>query len=335
MRATEFAEMSAFVAIAEQRSFAKAATRLGVARSTLSQNLRALEERLSVRLLNRTTRSVSLTEAGEQLLNRVRPALAEIDAASRELDGFREGPSGLLRVIVQPPVARLLMGPLLGRFLEEYPNITLDLSVARMPTDIVKAGFDVGIRFGEQIDRDMIAMRVMNEARFVVVAAPKYLARHPAPKTPRDLQNHNCIRSMLPNGTVFGWEFQKKNQRIHAKIGGTLIVDDIDLSIQAVLGGVGLAYLLHDYIAAALARGRLVAVLEDWTPSLSGFFLYYSSRKQVTPALRAFIDFLKVEAKKHGVSPTAPPNTRISRNYLLLAKDSRKSVARQVKTHGA
>ena len=322
MRGTEFAEMSAFVAIAEQRSFAKAATSLGVARSTVSQNLRALEERLRVRLLNRTTRSVSLTEAGERLLQRVRPALADLDAASGDLDRFRKGPSGLLRVVVQPPVATLLMGPLLGRFLEQYPDITLDLSVVRMPADIVSTGFDAGIRFGEQVDRDMIAVRVMNEARFVVVATPKYLARHPAPKTPKDLQDHNCIRSKLPNGTVFGWEFQKKNRRIHAKVGGSLIVDDIDLSIQAVLSGAGLAYLLYDYIAVDIARGRLVTMLDDWTPSLSGFFLYYSSRKRATPALRAFIDFLKAETRERGVSPTAPPSTRISRNYLLVGKGS-------------
>jgi DNA-binding transcriptional LysR family regulator len=328
MRGTVFAEMSAFVVIAEQRSFAKAATRLGVARSTLSQNLRALEERLSVRLLNRTTRSVSLTEAGERLLRRVRPALAELDAASEELDGFRKGPSGLLRVVVQPPVASLLMGPLLGQFLKEYPHIILDLSVVRMPTDIVSASFDAGIRFGEQVDRDMIAIRVMNEARFVVVATPKYLARHPAPRAPKDLENHNCIRSMLPNGTVFGWEFQKGNRRVHAKVNGSLIVDDIDLSIQAVSGSVGLAYLLYDYIAADVARGRLVTVLEDWTPSLSGFFLYYSSRKQVTPALRALIDFLKIETKKRGISPTAPPSTRISRNYLLVGKGPRNAATR-------
>ena len=220
MRGTEFAELAAFVEIAARRSFAKAAMHLGVARSTLSQNLRALEERLGVRLLNRTTRSVSLTEAGERLLVRVRPALGELAAASTELDGFRQEPGGLLRVVVQPPVASLLMGSLLGRFLGQYPDIKLDLSVVRMPPDIVSGGFDAGIRFGEQVDRDMVAMRVMGEARFVVVASPKYLARHPAPKTPKDLQHHNCIRGRLPNGTIFGWEFQKKNRRVHAKAEG-------------------------------------------------------------------------------------------------------------------
>lgn len=324
MRGTEFAELAGFVEIAERRSFAKAAAHLGVARSTLSQNLRALEERLGVRLLNRTTRSVSLTEAGERLLVRVRPALSELSASSGELDGFRQGHGGLLRIVVQPPVATLLMGPLLGRFLGQYPDIKLDLSVARMPPDIVSGGFDAGIRFGEQVDRDMVAMRVMGEARFLVVASPTYLARHPAPRSPKDLQHHNCIRSRLPNGTIFGWEFQKKNRRVHAKVDGTLVVDDIDLSIQAVLGGVGLAYLLYDYIAAEVANGRLVTVMEDWTPSLSGFFLYHSSRRQVTPALRALIDFLKAEMKDHGISPMAPPYSRIAPNYMLVRKDSRR-----------
>jgi DNA-binding transcriptional LysR family regulator len=323
MRGTDFSELSAFVAIAEQRSFAKAATQLGVARSTLSQNLRSLEERLGVRLLNRTTRSVSPTEAGERLLVRLRPVLTELAAATVDLHAFKKGPNGLLRVVVQPPVAMFLMGPIIGRFLAEYPDITLDLSVARMPTDIVAAGFDAGIRFGEQVDRDMIAMRVTNEARFVVVGSPKYLARHSAPKTPKDLQHHNCIRSMLPGGTVFGWEFQKKGRRIHAKIDGKLIVDDIDLSIQAVVGGAGLAYLLYDYIASDVDNGRLVTVLDDWTPRLSGFFLYYSSRKQMTPALRAFVEFLKLETKKRGIRSSGAPRTKISRNYVLLTRDPR------------
>jgi DNA-binding transcriptional LysR family regulator len=202
MRGTDFVEMSAFAVIAEQRSFANAAVQLGVARSTLSQNIRSLEERLGVRLFNRTTRSVSLTEAGERLLARVRPALAELSAAKNEVETLRKGPIGLVRLVVQPPVATLFMGPLLGKLLEEYPDITLDMAVERMPRDIVSGRFDAGIRVGEQVDRDMIAMRVMNEARFVVVASPKYLARHPAPRTPEDLRHHNCIRSMLPNGTA-------------------------------------------------------------------------------------------------------------------------------------
>ena len=227
MRGTEFAEMAAFVAIAERRSFAKAATHLGVARSTLSQNIRALEERLRVRLLNRTTRSVSLTEAGERLLARVRPALRELTTAANELDRSAQGRAGLLRVVVQPPVARFLMGPLLGRFLAKYPGIRLDISVIKMPANIFSEGFDAGIRFGEQVERDMVAMRVMGEARFVVVLRPD-IGWHSAPRTPQDLQDRTFIRNRL-NGAIFGWEFQKKGRSIHAKVDGALIVDDIDL----------------------------------------------------------------------------------------------------------
>jgi DNA-binding transcriptional LysR family regulator len=323
MRGAEFTEMVAFVAIAERRSFAKAAEHLGVARSTLSQTLRALEERLGFRLLNRTTRSVSLTEAGERLLTRVRPALSELTAATEELDGFNQGPAGLLRIVVQPPVAHFLMGPLLSRFLAVYPGIRLDISVVKMPSDIVSDGFDAGIRFGEQVERDMIAMRVMGEARFVVVASPAYLARCSSPRSPRDLQEHNCIRNRLPNGAIFGWEFQKKGRRVLAKVEGTLIVDDIDLSIQAVLGGVGLAYLLYDYIGPEVENGRLVALLEDWTPRLSGFFLYHSSVRQVTPPLRALIDFLKAETKRSGLSRSHGPGSSVRPNYRLVGKGRR------------
>lgn len=319
MRATQFAELNAFVAVAERRSFVRAAEHLGVARSTLSQNLRALEERLGARLLHRTTRSVSLTEAGEHLLARVRPALAEVVAAAAEVESLQQAPSGLLRIVVQPPVATLLIGPVMARFLAQYPGIRLDVSVARLPPDIVAEGFDAGIRFGEQIQRDMIAMRVMGEARFGVVASREYLDRHPAPESPRDLRNHNCIRNRLPGGAIFGWEFQKRGHPLHVAVSGTLIVDDIDLSIRAVRDGIGLAYLLHDYVAADIGRGKLVPLLEDWSPRLSGFFLYHSSRRQITPPLRALIDFLRTEARLRGLRPAAPrPGT--GRNTGLFGK---------------
>jgi DNA-binding transcriptional LysR family regulator len=318
MRGTQFAEMSAFAAIAEQKSFAKAATLLGIGRSTLSQNLRSLEERLGVRLLNRTTRSVSLTEAGARLLARVRPALDELTAAADDAIDQPGMPRGRLRLVVQPPVATFMIAPMLARFMRAYSAIQLDVAVIKMPGDIVQDGFDAGIRFGEQVERDMVAMRVMGEARFVVVASPEYLTRHSAPRTPQDLQDHNCIRNRLPNGAIFGWEFQKKGRSIHAKVEGTLIVDDIDLSIHAVLDGVGLAYLLYDYIAFHIASGRLVPLLEDCSPRMSGFFLYHSSRRQVTAPLRALMDFLKTEAKQRGLKPTSPLGSGIYPNYRLV-----------------
>ncbi|MGN6570778.1 MAG: LysR family transcriptional regulator [Pseudolabrys sp.] len=323
MRGSQFAEMSAFAVIAEQGSFAKAATLLGIGRSTLSQNLRSLEERLGVRLLNRTTRSVSLTEAGARLLARVRPALDELGAAAGEAIDQRQKTSGLLRLAVQPPVADFMIGPMLARFMRAYPAVQLDVAVVKMPGDIVKEGFDAGIRFGEQVERDMVAIRVMGEARFLVVGSPDYLRRHAPPTSPRDLRDHDCIRNRLPNGAIFGWDFSRNGRVVHAAVTGRLIVNDIDLSIRAVLDGLGLAYLLRDYIADDLAAGRLVPVLQDWTPSMSGFFLYHSSRRRMTAPLQAFIDFVKQEAKRRGVAPAAPPRAGVRPNYRLVGASRR------------
>jgi DNA-binding transcriptional LysR family regulator len=220
--------------------------------------------------------------------------------------------------VVQPPVATFMIAPMLARFMRAYPGVQLDVAVIKMPGDIVKDGFDAGIRFGEQVERDMIAMRVIGEARFLVVGSPEYLGRHPAPKSPRDLRDHDCIRNRLPNGAIFGWDFSKNGRVIHAAVAGRLIVNDIDLSIRAVLDGLGLAYLLRDYIAPDIAAGRLVPVLEDWTPSMSGFFLYHSSRRRTTAALQAFITFVKDEAKRRGVAPSAPPRAGVRPNYRLV-----------------
>jgi DNA-binding transcriptional LysR family regulator len=323
MRGTHFAEFAGFVAIAEQRSFAKAAMQIGISRSRLSQNLRALEERLGVRLLNRTTRSVSVTEAGIRLLTRVRPALEELKAAAGDVDPFRHGAVGELRLVVQPPVASLLIGPILKRFLTEHPGIRLDVAVVKMPGDITREGFDAGIRFGEQVDRDMIAIRVLGAARFLVVGSPEYLAHHPAPKTPRDLKNHDCIRARLPNGTIFGWQFEKNGKSILANVEGRLIIDDIDLSIRAALDGVGLSYLLYDFVKTHISDGTLIPMLEDWSPQLSGFFLYHSTRRQVSGPLRALISFLKSEAKRRGLSPSTLPRSSVHPNYRLVGTAKR------------
>ena len=323
MRGAEFAEMTAFAAIAEQRSFAKAAAQLGLGKSTLSQNLRSLEERLGVRLLNRTTRSVSLTEAGARLLARVAPSLVELSAAVDDVANHRQSPTGLLRLVVQPPVATFLIEPILARFLGEYPGVQMDVAMIKMPADIVAEGFDAGIRLGEQIDRDMITMRVMGEKRFLVVAAPDYVARHPKPKTPRDLRHHDCIRNRLPNGAIFGWDFEKNGKVLHVSVEGRLIVNEIELSLRAVRDGLGLAYLLYDYIAADLKAGRLVPLLEDWSPRLSGFFLYHSSRRQITGPLQALITFLKADAARRGVTPAMPPSAGVYPTHRLAGKSRR------------
>ncbi len=325
MRGAEFAELAAFAAIAEHESFAKAATRLGVTRSTLSQNLRALEERLGSRLMNRTTRSVSLTEAGARLLSRIRPALGELTSAVDQVRDFQHQLAGTLRLVVQPPVASFLIGPMMVRFLAEYPGVRLDVAIVKMPADIISQGFDAGIRLGEQIERDMIALRVMDHPKFLVVASPEYLTRHVAPKTPRDLQDHDCIRNRLPNGTIFGWQFEKNGRAVQANVDGRLIVDDIDLSIRAVLDGVGLAYLLRDYVDHCIAAGQLVPLLEDWAPRLSGFYLYYSSRRQLSGPLQALIAFLTTESKRRGLKRSNLPGPRIYPNFRLIGSRSRQT----------
>ena len=325
MRGTDFAELAAFAAIAEHRGFTKAAMRLGVTRSTLSQNLRALEERLGTRLMNRTTRSVALTEAGERLLARVRPALEELTLAVDQARNVRYQVAGTLRVVIQPPVASFLIGPILARFLSEYPGVRLDVAVVKMPADIIREGFDAGIRLGEQIERDMIALRVMDEPRFLVVGSPDYLARHAAPKTPRDLQHHDCIRNRLPNGTVFGWQFEKNRKALQVAVDGRLTVDDIDLSIRAAVDGIGLAYLLLDYVSHHLAEGRLVPLLEDWSPRLSGFYLYYSSRRQLSGPLQAFIEFLAAESRRRGLERSNSPGPKIYPNFRLVGTERQRT----------
>ena len=310
MRGTEFAELEAFVAVAEHRSFAKAAAQLGVSRSTLSQNLRSLEERLGVRLLNRTTRSVATTEPGDRLLARARPLLVSLASAVEEVNDFRSTPAGALRLVVQPPVAAFLLGPILGRFLEEHPSIVVEVSVSKLPVDIVRDRFDAGIQIGEQVDRDMVALRVSNEAQFIAVASPRYLARRGRPTSPRHLLGHDCVRARLPNGAIFGWEFRRGGRAHHVPVTGPLIVDEIELVIRAALDGVGVAYTLREYVAAPLADGRLVVVLEDWSLRLSGFFLYYPSGRQISATLRAFIDFLLADARSKGVPVGNPPSAK-------------------------
>jgi DNA-binding transcriptional LysR family regulator len=324
MRGIEFSELAAFAAIADHQSFTKAATQLGVTRSTLSQNLRSLEMRVGVQLMNRTTRSVALTEAGGRLLARVRPALGELASAFDQTRETRHDPSGLIRLVVQPPVATFLIGPILGKFLASYPGLRLDVAVITMPDDIVEGGFDAGIRMGEQIERDMIAVRVMHEPKFLVVASPQYLAQRGAPRTPRDLHNHDCIRNRLPNGTIFGWQFEKNRRAVQVAVDGRLVVNNIELSIRAAVDGIGLAYLLWDYVEGQIASGQLVPLLEEWAPRLSGFYLYYSSRKQLDGPLRALVGFLVAEAKQRGLPRLNSAGRKIYPNFRLVGGSGRR-----------
>ena len=285
--------MNAFVAVAERRSFAKAAIQLGISRSRLSETISGLEARLGVRLLNRTTRSVAPTTAGERLLARLRPLLDDFAGALDSINAFRDKPAGLLRLTVPPPVASFMLAPLVSRFLAQYPAIDLEISVDAALTDIVAGRFDAGMRAGERVERDMIAVRIGEVIGGVVVAAPDYLARHKRPTTPRDLEAHNCIRIRFPSGVILPWQFEKKGKQVEVAVEGRLTLNDPELAIRAAVDGVGVLYTGLGYAASEIKAGRLVPLLEDWRPRSSAIFLYYPSRRQVPVPLQAFIEFLR------------------------------------------
>lgn len=296
MRRASLGEMTAFVAIAERSSFAKAAAQLGMSRSSLSESLRALEERLGVRLVNRTTRSVALTEAGERLLIQLRPLLENFDAALESVNAFRGSPAGHLRITVPGPAARTIIEPILTRFLKAYPAITLEVIVDSALTDIVRERFDAGIRPGHRVERDMIAVRVGEDARPTVVASPDYLRRHGTPKEPGDLRSHNCSRMRFASGALQRWHFEKRGKSIEVDVSGSLVAGDSGLAVRAALDGLALARVPLHTAQEHLAARTLTAVLEDWRPRSVGFYLYYPSRRQMPAALQALIVTLKAEA---------------------------------------
>jgi DNA-binding transcriptional LysR family regulator len=285
MRGSEFAELTAFVAVAEQRSFAKAAAQLGIAPSTLSQTIRALEERLGVRLLNRTTRSVAPTEAGERLMAQLQPAFEGVSKAVEAVNDFRDKPMGTLRLLMSRPIANGAIAVLLAPFLAAYPEITLD---------IVSGRFDAGLRIGERIERDMIAVRIIDEIHMYCVGSPSYFANRERPKLPEDLRNHDCIRHRSQwDGAVHPWEFERAGQKVEIAVQGRLIVNDVYLALRAALAGAGIAYLSHNMASPYRADGRLVPVLAAWCVALSGVYIYYPSRRQVPAPLQAFINFAR------------------------------------------
>ncbi len=306
MRRSQFAELSAFVAVAEQASFTKAAELLGLSTATLSQTVRTLEEQLGVRLLNRTTRSVAPTDAGERLLMQLRPLLDGFDAAVESVNAFRERPAGHLRLTMPPPVARFVLAPVLARFLEQYPDIVIETTVESTLTDIVAGRYDAGIRRGNLVARDMIAVRVTNDMHYLLVASAEYLALHGRPRTPADLQAHNCIRYRLPGGGFIPWVFVVDGKTVEFDISGSVVViNDPELVISAALEGIGIAYLYEEYVASLVADGRLVSLLDKSAlPITDGFFLFYPSRRQNPAALRALIEFLRLHARK-GAGPAA------------------------------
>ncbi len=292
----ELTVLAAFAVVADERSFTKAAVKLGVSRSAISHSIRTLEERLGLRLLARTTRSVAPTHAGERLLAQLHPALRDIQAALTEVGRLREKPAGVVRLIAPPIVLATLLSPKLAKFAREYPDVMLDVtSEDDTRRDLVAGRFDAGIHLGEFLQRDMVAVKVSGEQRAAVVAAPTYFDSHPKPKAPRDLTAHRCLRyRMGADGPVYRWEFEKRGKPATVSVSGPLTVNDVEFMIRAALDGVGLAFTLEEFVAEHIARGALVRVLEDWCPPFEGYFLYYPSRRHQPRALQALVDALRV-----------------------------------------
>ncbi len=293
-------DLKAFACIAARQSFRKAADDLALAPSTLSHVIRSLEENLGVRLFHRTTRSVALTEAGEQLLARLQPLLRDLDFALDEVNSFRSKPSGVLRINTSEIAISMLLDDVVPAFLAQYPEMSLDLVSDGRLVDIVAEGFDAGLRLGESLPQDMIAVRFGGETRFLAVASPDYFDRHKPPQSPDDLKHHHCIRHRMPSGKLYQWEFERHGQEVRIDVPGALTLDHPGMMVKAALAGLGIAYVPLFLVADALDTGRLVNVLDDWCPTIPGLHLYYPGHRHVPKGLRAFIDVMKAHMKKTG-----------------------------------
>ncbi|MEJ0058193.1 MAG: LysR family transcriptional regulator [Terricaulis sp.] len=293
----ELADLAAFVVVAEERSFTRAAAQLGTSQSAVSQTIRRLEARLGVRLLTRTTRSVAPTQAGERLLAGLRPALREIDDQLAGLTELRDKPAGSVRITTGQHAADTILWPVLKHLLPRYPDVQVELSVDTGLRDIVADRFDAGVRLGEHIDKDMIAVRIGPDLRMAVVGAPKYFRERGKPQTPHDLAKHRCINLRFPTlGGVYVWEFEKNKRELHVRVEGQLTFNESSLMVKAACAGLGVAFVLEDHVSEHIAKGRLERVLADWCPPFSGYHLYYPSRRQQTPAFALVLDALKVRA---------------------------------------
>ena len=293
MHKSGLVELEAVLAVARRRGFRPAAVELGMSTSALSSAVAGLEARLGVRLFHRTTRSVSLTEAGEQFVARVGPALSEIRSATAEATSQRQRPAGTLRINAALGAARMVFAPLVVEYLRRYPDMTIDIVTEGRMIDIVAEGYDAGLRPSELVPRDMIRVPIGHDMRMAVVATPEYFTRHSKPKSPSDLARHPCIRARLPNGAPYRWEFAKRGETLHVDVPGNLVLDAPLLMLDAVRAGVGLAHLAEWYVADDIATGRLVRVLQDWTPPFPGLALYYPAGRHMPAGLRVFIDLIR------------------------------------------
>jgi DNA-binding transcriptional LysR family regulator len=287
-------DILAFLAVARDRSFTRAAAKLGVSQSALSHTIRELEARLGLRLLARTTRSVAPTEAGERLLRALGPRFDEIEAELAELSELRDKPAGTIRITSGEHAAQAILWPALAKLLPRYPDIKVELNIDYGLTDIVAERYDAGVRLGEQVAKDMIAVRIGPDFRMAVVGAPSYFTRRPKPKDPQDLTAHDCINIRLPTyGGIYAWEFEKRGRPLKVRVEGQLVFNNIALRVNAALAGLGLAYLSEDQVQEHVAEGRLVRVLGDWCPPFSGYHLYYPSRRQAAPAFALLVEALR------------------------------------------
>jgi len=294
MRANEFGELRAFAAVAQERSFRKAATRLGVTPSALSHVIRALEERLGAKLLHRTTRSVALTEAGSALLGRFVPAITDIEHAVSEVGAFSDRPRGRLCINLPRLAAEVVILPKIGQFAQLYPEIALDLVIDDSMADIVAEGSDAGIRSGAHVQGDMIAVRLSADLRGAVIASPAYVAAHGTPAVPSDLREHRCINYRYANnGAVYRWQFKRREEAVEVRVDAMTTINDTNVILRCALAGLGFAYIVEDIVAPFIEDGRLVRVLEEWCPPISGFHLYYSGARHTSAPLRAMIDFFR------------------------------------------
>jgi DNA-binding transcriptional LysR family regulator len=294
MRRDELADLTVFLAVAEERSFTRAAARLGTSQSALSHTMRRLETRLGLRLLTRTTRSVAPTEAGARLLETLRPAIEEIDARLAALGELRDRPAGTLRLNSGEHAAQTVLWPALARLLPDYPDLKVELDVDQSLTDIVAGRYDAGVRLGEHLAKDMIAVPIGPDLRMAVVAAPGYLAGRPRPETPHDLTRHACINLRLTTlGGLYAWEFARDGRELNVRVDGPLVFNSARLVLEAATAGFGLAFVMEDVVLPLIADGRLERLLADWCPPFPGYHLYYPSRRQLSPALALLVKTLR------------------------------------------
>lgn len=289
-----FNDLAAFAVVARERSFTRAAAKLGVSPSALSQTIRNLEERLGLRLLTRTTRSIAPTDAGERLLRTVAPRFEEIEAELAALSELREKPAGTVRITAGEHAAISILQPALKRFLPDYPDIQVEIIVDYGLVDIVADGYDAGVRMGEQVAKDMIAVRIGPDMRMAVVGAPAYFRQCSLPQTPQDLAAHKCINMRLPTyGGLFPWELEQEGREVKVRVSGQLVFNNLGMRLSSALDGLGVAYMPEDQVLPYIAEGRLIRVLEDWCPCFPGYHLYYPSRRHTSPALSLLVDILR------------------------------------------